>query len=232
MKILNRIFKNNVHKKVSYSQCGEDLIIDFLRQWLGLTDFSYLDIGTNHPINLNNTYYFYKLGFSGILVEPDTKIADVIKKKRPHDIFLRAAISSSHQESISFYEMSSDTLNTTQASTAELYEQISEHQIIAKETVPNLHINTLLEKHFPITPPSFVSLDVEGMDLAILEAWDFNICPPPILCIETLTYSQNKSSRKISEIFEIMQENNYFSYADTYINTIFLHKDSWEQRIN
>lgn len=231
MNIFNRIFKLKNHHKTSYSQCGEDLIIDFLRQWLGLSNFSYLDIGTNHPVNLNNTYYFYKLGFNGILIEPDKKISTIIKKKRPNDTLLELAISATHDESISFYEMTSNTLNTTQALTAELYEKTSAHQIVAKETVSNLHINVLLERYFSNTPPSLVSLDVEGLDLKILEAWDFKKHIPPIFCIETLTYSQNKTSRKIDEIFHTMKKNSYFPYADTYINTIFVHTSFWEQRI-
>jgi glycosyltransferase involved in cell wall biosynthesis len=58
--------------KISYSQCGEDIIIDFLLTWLKIKNPTYLDIGANDPVKLSNTYYFYKKGSRGVLIEPDS----------------------------------------------------------------------------------------------------------------------------------------------------------------
>jgi hypothetical protein len=58
--------KANAFEKVSYSQCGEDILIDFVFKQLKIENPSYLDIGAHHPFHLNNTYYFYKNGSSGV----------------------------------------------------------------------------------------------------------------------------------------------------------------------
>ena len=60
--------------KISFSQNGEDLLIQAALAMLGIKNpksMSYLDIGANHPFSLSNTYKFYREGGSGILVEPD-----------------------------------------------------------------------------------------------------------------------------------------------------------------
>src|SRR5262249_29835011 len=55
----------------SYSQAGEDLIVRFFFYHQRISNITYLDIGANEPIQLNNTYYFYRRGFRGVLVEPN-----------------------------------------------------------------------------------------------------------------------------------------------------------------
>ena len=48
--------------QVSFSEVGEDLIVHYLFRSLKITNPTYLDIGTNHPIIGNNTYFFYLRG--------------------------------------------------------------------------------------------------------------------------------------------------------------------------
>ncbi|MFD0930364.1 FkbM family methyltransferase [Methylophilus glucosoxydans] len=217
-------------KKNSYSQSGEDLIVNFLIEWMGLSEVSYLDLGANDPIHLNNTYFFYKKGYRGVLVEPDLFLANQLKKVRPNDVCEISAVGINDDPEVTFYKMSSNTLSTTQSSTVKLYESNSDHKLADEVKVKQIHINALLKKYFPLSSPTFVSLDVEGMDLSIIKSWDFNKWRPSIFCIETLTYSQNKTAEKISEIFEFMKLNGYIKYADTYINTIFVNRQDWDKR--
>jgi hypothetical protein len=58
-------------EKKSFSQSGEDLIIDFIFNALGISRPSYIDIGAHHPYYLNNTAIFYLRGARGINIEPD-----------------------------------------------------------------------------------------------------------------------------------------------------------------
>lgn len=214
----------------SYSQCGEDLIVDFLLAWLNISEVTYLDLGANDPIHFSNTYRFYRKGFTGVLVEPDDILSRSIRHHRPKDICEASAVGITHDAKVSFFKMSADTLSTTQSDTVERYEQNSEHRLAVEVRVPHLHINTLLQKYFPDSRPVYVSLDVEGLDLQLLEAWDFSRWRPAIICVETLTYTQNKTASKVPEIFSVMERNGYIQYADTYINTIFVNQADWDGR--
>ena len=69
---LRQLRRNHLENcKISYSQCGEDLILKQLFTALGIGKVNYLDIGAHHPTCLNNTYLFYGYGGHGVCVEPD-----------------------------------------------------------------------------------------------------------------------------------------------------------------
>ena len=76
-------------KYESYSQCGEDKIIDFILSYLGENKgLSYLDIGCNNYKKLNNTYNLYKKGIRGVLIDANPVFIEDIRKYRPGDTVL------------------------------------------------------------------------------------------------------------------------------------------------
>ena len=52
------MFKRNKFLKNSYSQCGEDLIVEFILNGLKIKHPTYMDIGAHHPFYLSNTALF------------------------------------------------------------------------------------------------------------------------------------------------------------------------------
>jgi len=215
--------------KISYAQCGEDLIIDFIFSTLNISKPSYLDIGAHHPIYLNNTFLFYQKGSTGVCVEPDPALFSQIKKKRSRDICLNVGIGVTKESKANFYIMTSKTLNTFSKKEAERYQSYGSQKIKRVIQIPLVPINEIISQHFT-TFPNFISLDTEGLELEILKTFDFSKFRPEVFCIETLTYTEDKSEQKITEIIDFMISKEYFNYADTYINTIFLDKNSWNTR--
>src|SRR3989344_9673220 len=63
--------------KNSYSQRGEDIVIDHLlkHKKIGF----YIDVGANDPIRFSNTNRFYKRGWTGINIEPDVVCFEKIR---------------------------------------------------------------------------------------------------------------------------------------------------------
>lgn len=226
--IRRRATTNNY--KISFSQCGEDLIVDFvLRETLHIKQPSYLDIGAYHPSLLSNTYHFYKLGGRGVCVEPDPILCAAIKQTRPRDICLNAGVGLTATDTADFYVMSVGTLNTFSRQEAERYQSYGTSKIEKVIPVPLLTVNQIIKKHFD-SAPNFVSIDVEGWDAQIVSTFDFSRFRPQLFCIETLTYTSDKSEKKIDEIIDLMLAKDYFVFADTYINTIFVDKSSWRDR--
>jgi hypothetical protein len=90
-------------------------------------------------------------------------------------------------------------------------------------------INDIL-KHAFSNCPHFVSLDVEGLDYEILNSLDFERFRPQVFCLETLSFTEEKTESKLTEIIDLMHSKGYMTYADTYINTIFVDKAAWEKR--
>lgn len=216
--------------RLSFAQSGEDMIVDFLFMWLGIGDITYLDIGANHPTSLSNTYHFYCKGSRGVLIEPDEDLCRGLRVARPADRVLNLAVGTIGDDFMTMYVMTSRTLNTLDREQAEALEEGGRERIEAIRQVRRMGINEILVAHFSDGKPNFVSLDIEGLDYDILAAWDFSRFRPEVFCVETLTYSQSNTERKLSEIIELMASKHYRVYADTYVNTIFVCEHAWANR--
>lgn len=219
----NNDMKEKMVKK-SYSQSGEDLIIQFILEVLRKNNPSYIDIGANHPIELNNTFRYYELGCRGICIEPDSFLHKQLASVRPNDICLNVGIGISNVKEADFYIMSTNTLNTFSKEDAERYQSYGKQKIEKVEKVSLVPLNEIMKEYFV---PDFISLDTEGFDVKILQSIDFTKYRPLIFCIETITYSEDRTEKKIMEISEIMSQHGYMLYGDTYINSIFVDEKAW-----
>lgn len=215
--------------KTSYSQSGEDLIADFILTNLRINNPNYLDIGAHHPTYLSNTYFFYKKGSVGVCIEPDPELYAEIRKKRKNDLCINAGIGVNSAAEESFFIMSTRTLNTFSKTEAERYESYGRQTIEKVVKIPLITISDILV-NFMDKRLNFVSLDVEGLDYEIIKAFDFDKQRPEVICIETITYTEDNSEEKEYQIIEYMLEHSYMVYADTYINTIFVDKQKWKNR--
>jgi hypothetical protein len=72
---------NDPHAIKSYSQEGEDMILR--RIFEGQEKGFYVDVGAHHPRRFSNTYYFYKLGWAGVNLEPNPDALIAFKADRP-----------------------------------------------------------------------------------------------------------------------------------------------------
>jgi FkbM family methyltransferase len=229
MNIIRRFLRQEDDYKISYSQAGEDLIVAFVFAALKLSSWTYLDVGAHHPTEMSNTYLFYSKGHRGVCVEPDPALFAEIKRVRAEDVCLNVGVGTGEETAADFFIMTSKSLNTFSKTVAERYRTHGQQDIERVIRLPLVSINTLAEQYFE-SHPNFVSLDIEGLDFEVLRTFDFERFRPEVFCIETLTYTTDKTERKIIEIMELMTSKGYFSYADTFINTIFVKRDSWAAR--
>jgi hypothetical protein len=131
-----------------------------------------------------------------------------------------------------FYIMTTRTLNTFSKEEAERYQSYGNQKIEIVIEIPLLNLEDILRKYFHPCP-DFISLDAEGLDLAILKSLDLNRFRPAVFCIETIKYTEDKSelkNLKILEISDIMESQGYMTYADTHINTIYVDAEAFKNR--
>ncbi|MBQ8475567.1 FkbM family methyltransferase [bacterium] len=196
----------------TFSQSGEDAIVRTLFSWKNKYVKSYLDIGAC-CIKASNTYMFYNYGIRGVLVEANKDFIKDLKKYRPNDNILNFAVTpDENAEFVDFYE---DTISSEEA-------KIRKQKLTAR--VEAKTINKIINENFQ-DYPDLLSIDIEGVDLEVLKTLDFNKYPIPVIIVETVDYSENHIKNKITEIPEYLNSKGYFSYADTYINTIFVNKN-------
>jgi FkbM family methyltransferase len=228
MSFTDRILYKFLKIERSYSQTGEDKILSMLFQGFGKSNIRYLDVGTNDPVAINNTYLFYRNGGSGVCVEPNPEMCRRIRKKRPRDKCINVGIGAEDGAEADFYTMSSHTLSTFSKEEAEGINAAGVFKIESVSKVPLKTINSIIKENF-LTPPDLVSIDVEGWNEEIVYSLDFESPRPFCFCVETLTFSHSFNGRKLTGIIDHFEKNNYSVFADTHINTIFVDNDAYER---
>lgn len=214
----------------SYAQAGEDRILMFLFSSMGIKNPSYLEIGAYHSANLSNTYLFYQNGSRGVCVEADKTLIPELKEHRKNDKILNIGIGIDEDTEKTFYIFSEKGLNTFDKEEAEYRASFGTFKIEETTKVKIQTINKVLSENFKEIP-TLLLIDIEGLDLAVLQSLDILKFPIPVICVETCKYSENHIKPKDTEIIDFMISKNYFIYADTYINTIFVNK-KWFNNYN
>jgi FkbM family methyltransferase len=211
----------------SFSATGEDIIVSYLFKSVGINKIKYLDVGTSSPIFGSNTYLFYKNGSTGVCIEANPISYNRIKVIRKKDKCINAALSTKNSDFIDFYIFSDAGISTVVESEAEYRESFGSFYVEKKIKIPSFEINTLIQNNFEKFP-DFMSIDIEGMDFLVLQSLDYTRYPIPVICVETVAYAENYKRTKQNEIIDFMSTKGYFLYADTFINSILVHKDWFE----
>ncbi|MFH1772969.1 MAG: FkbM family methyltransferase [Patescibacteria group bacterium] len=206
----------------TYSQTGEDLILNILLK--SKKSGFYVDVGANDPKKNNNTFLFYKNGWSGINIEPNIKKIDLFKKKRKRDLNLNFGIGTANGD-LKFYIFNVDTLSTFSKKVANDYVSMG-HKILDIKKIKVLSLKSILDKYLNSRNIDFLSVDTEGNDLDVLKSNDWDKYRPNFLIIETLEYKKDDSGKKLNNLYDAYLDNlGYGKIAETYINTIYYDKN-------
>jgi FkbM family methyltransferase len=231
-KILNLIVCKFTHFQRSYSQCGEDVLVNYLINITKLGTWTWIDIGAHHPTFLSNTAFFYKRGIHGINIEADPQLIKKFYTKRRKDINLNIAITS-EPGIMNFYKMSDPTLSTLSKDEAYRLESFG-NKIEKIISVPTMTITNVIDKYCNSIFPEVLFLDAEGLDLQILKTISWDVSFPKIVCVENVSYGQKIKDRfdtmQKSELTNYLKSKNYSMYVFTGINSIFVQNEFLERK--
>lgn len=211
--------------QISYSQCGEDILVDYVFKLRGINNPSYLDIGANDPFHLNNTAIFYMRGCRGINIEANPTLYLKFKEFRKGDVNLNIGVNS-YNGSLDFYIMNDDRLSTF---SKEEYNSLlkNAHSLNKMVKINLLTIDEILNKYNGGVFPDFLSIDVEGLDFEILKSINYEKNCPKIICAEAAEYSPIGAGRRKSELIDFLVSKGYYEYANTNLNSILVRRDFW-----
>jgi|SRR5581483_1932419 FkbM family methyltransferase len=159
----------------SYSQFGEDLLL--WKYFGGRKQGFFLEAGANHPTLCSQTWLFEQNGWTGILVEPLTANCEVLRRERPRSRVFQLALGSPEQCGRARFSVAagSDALSGLVLQDGVSRERTEEVEIRTLDQVLTEAGNPKLD---------FVSLDVEGAELEVLNGFDLPRHRPAVLLIE------------------------------------------------
>ena len=201
----------------SWSQEGEDILL--LRIFGDQNDGLYVDVGAHHPKRFSNTYLFYKRGWRGINIDAMPGSMKLFHKMRPRDINLEMGVAN-QEGSLNYYVFNEPALN---GFSFELSEERNKAKnpyhikdVIKVDVKP---LRQILDCHLVEGKGiDFLSVDVEGFDLEVLQSNDWSKYRPKFVLAEVLNSSLHDLDQ--DPVVRFMRDQNYVVYAKL-VNTVF-----------
>ena len=202
-----------------YSQTGED---ELLRKYLPEAIGSFVDVGAGQPVRGSNTYYFYKQGWTGTLIDPVDFNLQLTKIFRKRDKFIQNIISSKNTP-LKFYEFYPAEYSTIEKDIAESLVNRGTRLISEIDLKPI----TLASLNLACEPidATLLSIDVEGHDLEVLQSNDWLGFKPRVICVEENIAGNKQSGSKIANYLVAYR---YKFVESTDLTSIYVHSDYLE----
>ena len=195
------------------SQNGED-------RWLeahfgAKRDGFFVEVGAYDGVNLSNTYHFEQSGWTGLLVEPDPEMAERCRRERPRSLTFPCAAGDSAGE-ISFYKVTGGEAYSTTSLSAAHRDRLERMGLTWREVrVAVRTLDSILEEA-RASRVDFVSIDVEGGELAVLRGFDIRRWKPGVVIVET------NAARRDPEIGRYFVAHGYGYHHSIDVNDFYL----------
>ena len=184
--LIEKLLKENAFNaqvRVSYAQCGEDLVLQTL---LGnKRDGFYVDIGAHDPNQISVTKAFYEIGWKGVNIDANPRKMDLLKEFRTRDFNLNYACG--QKPEYEFYVMSSSAMSTAETEQATKLVQEGSVEIREIVRIPGITLHEVLQQYCN-QEVDLLNVDTEGMDLEVLRSAKFESIAhakwPAWICLE------------------------------------------------
>lgn len=175
-----------------YAQFGEDIMLnDIFRSKNG----NCVEVGGYDGVTGSNTYFFEKLGWHCLIVEPMPEFCEKIRQIRTCDIAELAA--SDKAGEVEFHiACGVETLSTIEMNDKHLarINSLSDKDI-KTITVKTARLDDILVER-GMLEIDFLSIDVEGHEMSVLSGMEFDLIRPRIIIIEDNSNGSDNEVRK------------------------------------
>lgn len=212
--LFDRLFKG------SYSQRGEDLVVDEL---LGHKRSGfYVDVGAQHPFRSSNTARFYRRGWTGINIEPDPASFSRLAEARGRDINLNIGIGLAPC-SLPFFRFFPDGFSTFSADDAALHKELG-FELVETFDVQIRRLQEVLSEFCGERTIDFMSIDTEGFEREVLLSNDWERFKPTMIIIES-AQADGSLSASFADYEEVLTNAGYELVTNNGLNAIYsLHR--------
>jgi FkbM family methyltransferase len=179
----------------------------------------FLDIGAYDGKAYSNTYILEQIGWKGVCLEPLPDVFARLRRNRRCDCY-NLAMSDESGEGADFIRAAGvETLSGLESKMAPGHQ---DWIIREKGTVEHIKVNTitfgdLMSRYPGISLVDFLSLDVEGAEMSILESIDFSVYRFGLISIESIDETPGESEK----LRAFMREKGYGVLLDVGLDLMF-----------
>jgi len=142
-------------------------------------------VGAHHPFYYSNTFHFYSKGWAGINIDAVPGSMKPFLELRPRDINLEACVGTANRW-VEFSIFSEQALNTMDPEVASKLVQQGRARLLSKQKLETKSLAQILDSHLPHGQAiDFLSVDVEGADLEVLQSNDWGRFRPEFIVVES-----------------------------------------------
>ena len=202
------------------SQYGEDILLwnffDHKREGF------YVEVGAYDGVGFSNTYFFEAVGWTGLLIEPVPELYRACLSSRPYSRVINTVVGKGENgQQVEFSVAEGNGGVGTLSFFGENPQQVKrihkEGGVVRTIEVPLVSLNRLLEDHRGEI--DFISIDVEGKELDVLQGFDLQRFRPRVLVIED---NSNGSDTGVKDWLEL---HDYMERFRCEHNVFYAHKD-------
>ncbi len=165
----------------------------------------FVEVGVGNGKDISNTYLLENdFGWRGILAEPNQQLLPSIKANRQAAVDQRAVFSKSGLELDFLVDQTQVELSTLVD-----FKDKDRHAREGKTfKVSTVTLNDLLDQHAAPREIDYISIDTEGSELEIVQAFDFSKYRVSVFTVE-----HNYDHKKLAGIQSLMRANNFTQAA-------------------
>lgn len=164
--------KRRIFGYTKYAQFGEDEVL--IELFKDKNNGVYVDVGAHHPYRYSNTYLLFKKGWHGVNIDPNPYTIALFNKTRPNDENICAGVGSAGV--LTYYRFSDPAVNTFTKEEAEKWKGKSFLKFLGTIPVEIKPLSELVSRPFDL-----LTIDAEGMDLEVLESYNWTHFPEVIV---------------------------------------------------
>ena len=199
-----------------HSQHNEDYLLSLI--FAKKTTGTAVEVGGFDGITISNTYFFEKLGWRTIIVEPMPASAAKIRQNRQAELFECAAGSATGSATFTIAKGAEDlsTFNPTgyQLKNMEFHGAKFEEIPVSIRTLDDIFTEAKIENL------DFITIDVEGHEKEVLAGFNLTQWRPHLVLVEDATMGCG------SEIKQMMQKHGYERFMTTGCNDWYAHQSN------
>jgi FkbM family methyltransferase len=181
--------------RFSFSQFGEDLVLEEPTNQLGVERGFYVDVGAFDPVIGSNTLLLFKRGWSGINIDVEEEKITRFRRLRPRDWNVVCGVSK--EASRRTFARYGGGGSMTRMVNSEDTRSVLSNQAVDTFGMETKTLQSILDDSpFRAKPIDFLNIDCEGSDLEVLESLDFPTYQPRLVAVEAIDPTSNTKIRK------------------------------------